>query len=131
MFMIFRTAAKTPTKGSFRLYFAHLRINTVFATIVAKGGVFMLSEFKKMGGTYRRVGDYLLPNLTVPEENIMLGRFGMAHKLYLKENKSILYSQLMLDGSLFRHCKEVEDRARDMLDRLTRQMAQADLNGMR
>ena len=88
----------------------------------------MLSEFERMGGTYRQAGDYLLPNLTVSEaeQNITLGSWGMAYKRYLKENKRILYSQLMISGYLFRHCKEVEDTAWDMLDRLTRQMAQTE-----
>lgn len=87
----------------------------------------MLSEFERMGGTYRQAGDYLLPNVTLPEEeNVTLGRLGMAHKRYLKESKPIVYSQLMIDCSLFRHCKEVEDRARDMLNSLTRQMAQTE-----
>ena len=77
----------------------------------------MKTVFEKMGGQYTRRGDYLLPNLALPaeEENIVLGRFGMAHKKYLKENKKILYSELMISGKLFSHCKEVEDRARDML----------------
>ena len=77
----------------------------------------MKTFFEEMGCTYTQVGDYLLPNLTLPDEekNIILGRFGMAHKKYLKENKRILYSGLMISGKLFSHCKEVEDRARDML----------------
>ena len=53
----------------------------------------MKTFFEEMGGTYTQVGDYLIPNLTLPdeEENIVLGRFGIAHKKYLKENKRILY----------------------------------------
>lgn len=71
----------------------------------------METVFEKMGGQYTRQGDYLLPNLTLPaeEENIALGRLGMAHKKYLKENRRILYSELMISGKLFSYCKEVED----------------------
>ena len=88
----------------------------------------MKTFFEEMGGTYTQVGDYLLPNLTLPDEekNIILGRFGMAHKKYLKENKKILYSELMISGKLFSHCKEVEDRAGDMLYDLIHQMAKSE-----
>ena len=88
----------------------------------------MKTFFEEMGGTYTQVGDYLLPNLTLPaeEKNIVLGRFGMAHKKYLKENKKILYSELMISGKLFSHCKEVEDRAGDMLETLIKQMANSE-----
>ena len=88
----------------------------------------MKTFFEEMGGTYTQVGDYLLPNLTLPdeEENIVLGRFGMAHKKYLKESKRILYSELMIFGKLFSHCKEVEDRVVDMLYILMHDMAKND-----
>lgn len=88
----------------------------------------MLSEFEKMGGTYRQAGDYLLPNLTLPEEeqNITLGRWGMEHKRYLKENRRFLYSKLNINGCLFRHCKEVEDRAKVVLDGLMSRIALAE-----
>jgi hypothetical protein len=88
----------------------------------------MKTKFEQMGGTYTRVGDYLLPNLTLQaeEENIVLGRFGMAHKKYLKENKKILYSEFMISGKLFSHCKEVEDRVGNMLYGLMCDMAKAE-----
>ena len=88
----------------------------------------MKTIFEEMGGTYTQVGDYLLPNLTLPvnERNVVLGRFGMAHKDWLKNNKPDLHRQLMISASLFRHCKEVEDRAGDMLENLTKQMAKSE-----
>lgn len=80
------------------------------------------------GIDYVLVGDYYLPNLALPaeEENIVLGRFGMAHKKWLKTNKPVLYNQLMISASLFRHCKEAEDRAGEMLESLVKQMAKAE-----
>ena len=88
----------------------------------------METVFEKMGGQYTRRGDYLLPNLALPseEENIVLGRFGMAHKKYLKESKRILYSELMISGNLFLYCKEVEDRVVDMLYILMHDMTKND-----
>ena len=37
----------------------------------------MKSLFEEMGGTYRQVGDYLIPNLTVPDTgNYQIGKYG-------------------------------------------------------
>lgn len=88
----------------------------------------MKSLFEQMGGTYSQVGDYLLPNLVLPpeEENIFLGRFGRAYKDWLEKNKRVLFNQLFISGKLFQHCKEVEDRAFDMLDVLMKQMVKVE-----
>lgn len=85
----------------------------------------MKTIFEEMGGTYTQVGDYLLPNLILPDEekNIILCRLGLAHKAWLKNNKPGLYRQLMISASLFRHCKEIEDRAGGMIKTLMKQMA--------
>ena len=42
----------------------------------------MKSIFEQMGGTYRREGDYLLPNLSLPSdaEDYQIGKYGpVAH----------------------------------------------------
>ncbi len=74
--------------------------------------------------TYRRVGDYNIPNLTLsPEEaNITLGKWGMMHKDYLLKNKKALFTTLLTQGKLYQHCAEVEKQARDMYDTLIEQM---------
>lgn len=78
--------------------------------------------------TYTEVNGYLLPNLAIPEEEaaVTLGRWGMEHKDWLKKNKPILYSELLMSCTLFRHCKEIEDVAEERLNLITRQMAQAE-----
>ena len=50
--------------------------------------------------TYHRSGDYLLPNLAVPDAPISLGKYGRMHAAYLKEHKPILYNNLLLSGKL-------------------------------
>lgn len=73
---------------------------------------------------YRRVGDYLIPNLALPSEeaNITLGKWGMMHKSYLEKYKKVLFSLLLSQGKLYQHCAEVENQARDMFDTLIEQM---------
>ena len=42
--------------------------------------------FEEMGGTYRQVGDYLLPNITVQtKETECIGLWGQRHARHLKE----------------------------------------------
>ena len=77
---------------------------------------------------YRQVGDYLIPNLTLPPEeaNITLGRWGMLHKGFLVKHKKVLFSSLLTQGKLYQHCAEVEKQARDMFDTLVEQMKNAE-----
>lgn len=77
---------------------------------------------------YRRVGDYLIPNLILPPEeaNITLSKWGMLHKDYLMKNKKVLFNLLLIQGKLYQHCVEVEKQAQDMFDTLVEQMKKAE-----
>ncbi len=63
--------------------------------------------------TYSRVGDYLLPDITLsdPPDAPPLGRYGMMHKEYLKEHRPILYSRLLMSERLYPICREVDSAA--------------------
>ena len=78
--------------------------------------------------SYRRVGDYLIPNLTLPHEeaNITLGKWGVLHKDYLLKHKKILFTTLLTQGKLYQHCAEIENQAQDMFDTLVEQMKEAE-----
>ena len=77
---------------------------------------------------YRRVGDYLIPNLIIPPEeaNITLGKWGMMYKDYLEKHKKVLFTTLLTQGKLYQHCAEVENQAREMFDSLVEQMKVAE-----
>ncbi len=74
--------------------------------------------------TYRTVGDFRIPNLTLlPEEaNITLGKWGMLYKNYLLNHEKVVFSTLLAEGKLYQHCVEIENQARNMLDTLVEQM---------
>ena len=77
------------------------------------------SIYEQMGGTYRREGDYLIPNISVPdtkEHNI--GKYGNIHKQFLKENYPVYYSVMLSSGNLFARLERVERKAQQELDRL-------------
>lgn len=74
--------------------------------------------------TYRRVGDYFIPNLVLPPEeaSVTLGKWGMMHKTYLEKHKKVFFNTLLMQGNLYQHCAEVENQAKDMFDTLVEQM---------
>ena len=75
--------------------------------------------------TYRTEGDYLLPNLTVPEAP-KVGKYGMLRREYLRKNKNGLYTGMLLSGKLNGHLEEVDRQANEMVENLTTQMAKAE-----
>lgn len=74
--------------------------------------------------TYTMQGDYLLPNLTLPEAP-KIGKYGMLRRSYLKNHKNGLYTGMMLSGKLNSHLEEIDQTANSMMERLTSQMAKA------
>lgn len=76
--------------------------------------------------TYSKYGDYYLPDLVVSdEEPTTYGRFGRMRLRYLKEHRRVLYIDLLTSGELTQHLNEVDQQAREMLELLVKQMAQA------
>ena len=78
--------------------------------------------------TYRRVGDYLIPNLILPPEeaSVTLGKWGMMHKSYLEKHKKVLFSLLLGQGKLYQYCTEVEKQAQEMFDTLIEQIKESE-----
>ena len=73
----------------------------------------MKSIFEEMGGTYRKVGDYLIPNLSLPDESeYQIGKYGRMRRSYLKEHRPVLYANYLTSRTLHRHLAEI-DRACD------------------
>ena len=82
------------------------------------------SIFELMGGTYTRVGDYLLPNLTIDEsEQQPIGKYGRMRKRYLKEYRPVLYTNLLTTGKLDQHLAEIDNACEERMELFTRQMA--------
>ena len=73
--------------------------------------------------TYTMQGDYLIPDLTVPESP-KLGKYGMLRRTFLREHRDGIYTGMLLNGTLNSHLEEVDREANRMLEQLTTQMAQ-------
>ena len=81
------------------------------------------STFEQMGGTYHHEGDYLLPNLTVPE-SAPVGIWGQRRKHYLKTQREPIYTALLLSGKLDNHLSEIDAQAETMFFQLVKQLAE-------
>ena len=83
--------------------------------------------FEEMGGTYTQVGDYLLPNLELPEEDQQpIGVWGQRHRRYLKEHRRASYATLLTSGKLNSYLADIDRQAEEMFSRLVKQMAEAE-----
>ena len=79
----------------------------------------MKSLFEKNGGTYRREGDYLIPNISVPDtREYNIGKYGNLHKKFIKENYPGYYTTLLMSGKLFDYLEKIDLRAKNELNRL-------------
>ncbi len=78
--------------------------------------------------TYRKVGDYMIPNIILPPEeiNVEIGLWGMRHKDYLMKNKRVLFNIMLSKGTLYQHLAEVDKQAEELFFRLIDDMAKAE-----
>ena len=64
--------------------------------------------------TYRQEGDFLVPNIGLPEKEENqpeLRKYGMMRKNYLKENNLQVYESLVANGTLFQEMVKVDEAA--------------------
>ncbi len=70
-------------------------------------------------------GDYYLPCLVISEEEVhTIGIWGRKHQQYLREHRSMVYTDLVLSGKLYSYLADIDTQARNMLDRLVMQLAE-------
>ncbi len=85
----------------------------------------MKSLFEQMGGTYRQEGDYLLPNLKLPDApDHPIGKYGLLRRSYLKDHRSAIYTAMFLDGTLYQHLAEIDKTCNERMELLIRQIAE-------
>ena len=83
--------------------------------------------FEEMGGTYIRHGDYLIPCLTLPEEEQrFIGVWGQRHLRYLKEYRRGVYLNMLTSGRLNDYLADIEEQAQKRFERIVEQMAESE-----
>ena len=79
----------------------------------------MKSLFEEMGGTYRQEGEYLIPNLALPnEDDYEIGKYGHMRLAYLKEHRKILYTNYVTEGTLSKHLSEIDQACNERMENI-------------
>ena len=74
---------------------------------------------ERTGIEYHLEGDYYIPNLVLPkQENVTLNKYGRIRLKYLKENKKAEYSIMLMDGTLNKHLKEIQETAQKRINQI-------------
>ena len=74
--------------------------------------------------TYTQQGDYLLPDLKLPEQpTVKIGIWGMRHLRYLEKHHPIIYTNLLTSCKLTAYLADIDKQAEDMFFRLVNQLA--------
>ncbi len=75
--------------------------------------------------TYTKQGDYLLPNLKLPEQpKVEIGIWGKRHLRYIKQHHKIRYTNLLTSCKLTAYLADIDDQAEEMFFRLVKQLAE-------
>lgn len=75
--------------------------------------------------TYTQQGDYLLPDLKLPEQpTVKIGVWGKRHLRYLKNHHPIIYTNLLTSCRLTAYLADIDQEATEMFDRLVKQLAE-------
>ncbi len=84
----------------------------------------MKEKFVENGIEYVRNGDYYIQNLTVPDDKVYnIGKYGRLHSIFIKENRPCIYSMKMLNGTWLAYLEEIDTTAKEMVDKLVKDMA--------
>ena len=79
---------------------------------------------EKNGLWYELQGDYYIPCLKLPEEEQHIGIWGQRHLRYIKQNRKVLYLNLLTSKKLNGYLADLDKQAEEMFSRLVKQMAE-------
>lgn len=74
--------------------------------------------------TYTQQGDYLLPDLRLPEQpKVKIGIWGRRHERYIKQYHKIRYFNILTSGTLVAYLADIDREATELYDQLVQQLA--------
>ena len=75
--------------------------------------------------TYTQQGDYLLPDLKLPDQpKVEIGIWGKRHLRHLKNHHPIIYTNLLTSCKLTTYLADIDKEATKMFDRIVKQLAE-------
>ena len=80
--------------------------------------------------TYRKNGDYLIPDLEMDGEDEMeempLGKYGMLRQTFLQKEHQGTYTSMLLTGRLTPHLRQIDEQAQEQVDQMVAEMMKRD-----
>ena len=77
--------------------------------------------------TYRKEGDYFIPNLYLPiQPKKQIGKYGGLRLNYLKNFNKGLYTELLIDGTLKQHLLDIDESATNKVKQLIKQFSEVE-----
>ena len=86
----------------------------------------MESKMVSNGIEYVRVGDYYIPNLTLPHEERPIGKYGRMHRDYLMDQNPVMFDDLVVTGRLWTYLADLNEQAENRMQLMIQQMQEAE-----
>ncbi len=64
--------------------------------------------------------------MAITKSSKPLGKYGRMRRTYLQEHHKVLYNQMLLDGSLWPHLREIDEQAQSTVNAIIARMAEID-----
>ena len=75
--------------------------------------------------SYTQQGDYLLPDLSLPEQpKVEIGIWGKRHLRYIEQHHKIHYTNMLTSCKLTAYLADINEQAEDMFFRLVQQLVE-------
>ena len=75
---------------------------------------------------YIQVGDYYIPDISLPQPSKPIGKWGRLYRDFLKDHHPIRYNALIPSGQLWEILGQINEQAQDRLETIIAQMAAAE-----
>ena len=81
---------------------------------------------ERTGIEYNLVNGYYIPNIVLPKSRRTgnIGKYGRMRARYLRENKKVEYSVMLIENELTSHLLDIDDICRERVDLLVKQIAE-------
>ena len=81
---------------------------------------------ERTGIEYNLVNGYYIPNIVLPKPRRTgnVGKYGRMRARYLKENKKVEYSLMLIENELTSHLLDIDDVCKERVDFLVKQFAE-------
>ena len=76
--------------------------------------------------SYIRSGDYLIPDLKLPEETRPIGKWGRMYRDYLKEYRPVQFNNMVLSGNPWTYLADLNEQAQQRMETLIAQLKTAE-----